>query len=36
MHQILMPVWLGERRPEVGFFNELHTAVQGVLDRPPA
>ena len=33
MHQILMPIWLGERQPDDAFFDELNMAVQSVLDR---
>jgi ABC-type glycerol-3-phosphate transport system substrate-binding protein len=36
MHQMLMPVWLGERQPDDAFFTELNQAVQAVLDRPMA
>ena len=36
VHQLLGPVFLGERQPDDGFFSELNTAVQAVLDRPMA
>jgi multiple sugar transport system substrate-binding protein len=36
LHQTLMPIWLGERKPDDAFFKELETAVQSVLDRPMA
>ena len=36
VHQTLMPLWLGERQPDDGFFSELSSAVQAVLDRPIA
>jgi len=36
VHQTLMPIWLGERQPDDGFFSELSSAVQAVLDRPIA
>lgn len=35
-HQILTPVFLGERKPDDAFFTEIHTAVQRVLDQPIA
>ena len=34
VHQVLLPIWLGERQPDDTFFVELNGAVQGVLDRP--
>src|SRR5712691_1073354 len=36
LHQTLTPIWLGERTPDDGFFTELNSAIQGVLDRPIA
>ena len=36
MHQILTPIWLGERQPDDAFFTELNMAVQRVLDQPMA
>ena len=36
MHQLLGPLWLGERLPDDAFFAELNTTVQAVMDRPPA
>jgi ABC-type glycerol-3-phosphate transport system substrate-binding protein len=36
LHQNLMPLWLGERKPDDAFFGELNAAIQGVLDRPIA
>ncbi|MGI9145310.1 MAG: ABC transporter substrate-binding protein [Chloroflexota bacterium] len=36
LHQMLTPIWLGEREPDDAFFAELNPAIQGVLDRPIA
>jgi len=35
-HQLLTPMFLGERKPDDALFTELHTAVQRVLDQPLA
>lgn len=35
MHQLLGPIWLGERQPDDAFFTELNSTVQAVMDRPP-
>jgi ABC-type glycerol-3-phosphate transport system substrate-binding protein len=36
LHQTLMPIWLGERKPDDAFFDELSKACQAVLDQPTA
>lgn len=36
LHQTLMPIWLGERKPDDQFFSELNSAIQVVLDQPLA
>jgi multiple sugar transport system substrate-binding protein len=36
LHQTLMPIWLGERKPDDAFFDELYKACQAVLDQPMA
>jgi len=36
LHQTLMPIWLGERKPDDAFFTELTQACQSVLDQPIA
>lgn len=36
LHQTLMPIWLGERKPDDAFFAELTQACQAVLDQPIA
>jgi ABC-type glycerol-3-phosphate transport system substrate-binding protein len=36
LHQVLAPLWLGERKPDAAFFDEVNAAVQTVMDRPPA
>jgi multiple sugar transport system substrate-binding protein len=34
LHQTMMPLWLGERKPDDAFFDELTRACQAVLDQP--
>jgi ABC-type glycerol-3-phosphate transport system substrate-binding protein len=36
LHQTMMPIWLGERKPDDAFFDELTKACQAVLDQPIA
>ena len=36
LHQTMMPIWLGERKPDDAFFDELTRACQAVLDQPIA
>ena len=36
LHQTMMPLWLGERKPDDAFFDELTKACQAVLDQPIA
>jgi multiple sugar transport system substrate-binding protein len=36
LHQTLMTIWLGERKPDDAFFDELTKACQAVLDQPIA
>ena len=36
LHQTMMPLWLGERKPDDAFFDELTKACQSILDQPPA
>jgi len=36
LHQTMMPLWLGERKPDDAFFDELTKACQAVLDQPTA
>jgi ABC-type glycerol-3-phosphate transport system substrate-binding protein len=36
LHQTMMPIWLGERKPDDAFFEELTKACQAVLDQPIA
>ena len=33
---LVMPIWLGERKPDDAFFDELTKACQAVLDQPIA
>jgi ABC-type glycerol-3-phosphate transport system substrate-binding protein len=36
LHQTMMPLWLGERKPDDAVFDELTKACQSILDQPPA
>ncbi|MFN8523616.1 MAG: extracellular solute-binding protein [Chloroflexota bacterium] len=36
LHQLIGPVFLGERQPDDAFFDELHKGFQAVLDKPAA
>jgi ABC-type glycerol-3-phosphate transport system substrate-binding protein len=36
LHQTMMPLWIGERKPDDAFFDELTKACQAILDQPIA